>query len=137
MGHIYIYIYVYAFNCGQYLEEVSFAISWKKVIYFGKFSDAAQFRVPENRIQTHGPVSPEAKAKVAQKVEKSLFSSGVELPKLGSHVQPRKRNEFLNFISTVKKRDASPKLPPKVPPQSLTDTASRQLYNQQRSFKGK
>jgi hypothetical protein len=87
-------------------DLVFFAISRKKVIYFGKFSDAGQFRVPEDRIQTHGTVSPEAKGKVAQKIEESLFSGGAEFPELGSHVQPRKRNEFLNFISTVKKRDA-------------------------------
>jgi hypothetical protein len=37
-----------------------------KVIYFNKFSDAGQFRIPENRRHIRHTVSPEAKAKVAK-----------------------------------------------------------------------
>lgn len=94
------------FNCSQW-KEVFFASKRKKVIYFDKFPDAAQFRIPENRRQTRHTISPESKAEVAQKKrEKSLFSGEVEFPELGSHVQSRERNEFLNFISTVKDWDA-------------------------------
>jgi hypothetical protein len=45
------------------------------VIYFDKFPDAVQFRIPENRRQTRYTISPESKAKVApkKKRERKVF----------------------------------------------------------------